>query len=399
MKSPLSIHVLVDALGWEILRDRPFLDDVLEERRWLQTILGYSSGAIPTILSGRYPSEHGHWNLFYRSPASSPFRWTRPLARLPRPLVENPISRRIVKHLSRRLCGYTGYFSIYAYPVAHLDQWDLTEKRDIYEPGGIDCPSIFDQFRRLDIPYECYNYHRHTDAEILALGARRAVESDARVLFLYLSDLDRYLHHFIHDADGVTERLAWYEAGLRRILDAARAVRETRMLIFSDHGMTPVRWTYDLRRDVAALGLAESTDYLAAYDSTMARFWAWNDRARARLVEALTDHPCGQLLGRDELGRLGIWFDDDRYYQLLFVMKPGVLLNPSDMGHFRFAGMHGYHPSEPTADAVLLSTAPLGKTVDHIVAIHDLLLADVTEMGGLAAGPHPAALPAREAAA
>src|SRR6266436_5044605 len=72
MKSPLSIYVLVDALGWEIIRDRPFLDDVLEERRWLQTILGYSSGAIPTILSGSLPSQHGHWNLFYRSPSSSP---------------------------------------------------------------------------------------------------------------------------------------------------------------------------------------------------------------------------------------------------------------------------------------------------------------------------------------
>ena len=381
MKPPLSIYVLVDALGWEIIRNRPFLDDVIEERRWLQTILGYSSGAIPTILSGRMPFQHGHWNLFYRSPATSPFRWTRPLGRLPAPLVENPFARRAVKHLSRWRSGYSGYFSIYAYPVAHLDQWDLTEKRDIYQPGGLDCPSIFDRFVSLGIPYECYNYHRHTDAEILALGARRAVESDARVLFLYLSDLDRYLHHFIHDADGVSERLSWYEAGLRRIFTSARSVRDTRMLIFSDHGMTPIRWTYDLRRDVAALGLTER-DHLAAYDSTMARFWTWNAKAHDRLVEMLSDHPCGDLLDQDELTRLGVWFDDDRYYQLLFVMKPGVLLNPSDMGHFRFAGMHGFHPSDPTADAVLLSTAPLDKSVEHISGIHDLLL---TELGAAAA--------------
>ena len=383
MKPPLSIYVLVDALGWEILRDRPFLDDILEDRRWLQTILGYSSGAIPTILSGRRPGEHGHWNLFYRSPATSPFQWTRPLRRLPRACVENPVSRRAIKHLSRHLSGYSGYFSIYAYPVAHLDQWDLTEKRDIYQPGGLDCPSIFDDFVRLQIPYECYNYHRHTDPEILALGERRAVESDARVLFLYLADLDRYLHHFIHDADGVTERLAWYEAGLRRIWRAASAQRETRMMIFSDHGMTPIRWTYDLRRDVDALGLT-SRDHLAAYDSTMARFWTWNDRARARLEDGLRDHPCGQLLGREELTRLGVWFEDDRYYQMLFVMKPGMLLNPSDMGHYRFAGMHGYHPSEPTADAVLLSSSPVDKAIDHIAGIHDLIL---TDLGGLATGP------------
>jgi predicted AlkP superfamily pyrophosphatase or phosphodiesterase len=377
MKGPLSIYVLVDALGWEIIRDRPFLDDVLEERRWLQTILGYSSGAIPTLLSGRWPSQHGHWNLFYLSPASSPFRWTRPLRALPRPFVENRVARRAVKHVSRRLSGYTGYFSTYDYPLAHLDQFDLTEKRDIYRPGGLDCPSIFDRFVELGIPYECYNYHRHTDPEILALAARRAVESDARVLFLYLSDLDRYLHHFVHDAAGVTERLGWYEAGLRRVYEAARGVRETRMMIFSDHGMTPIRWTYDLRRDVAPLGLSEPRDYLSAYDSTMARFWVWNERARERLTALLADHPCGQLLEPAELTRLGVWFDDGRYYHLLFLMKPGVLLNPSDMGAYRFAGMHGYHPSEPTADAVLLSTVPLDKDVDHITGIHDLLLADL----------------------
>src|SRR5207302_828814 len=82
--APLSIYVLVDALGWEVLRYRPFLDDLWAERRWLVTILGYSSGAIPTILTGQTPSQHGHWNLIYRDPARSPFGWTRPLARLPK---------------------------------------------------------------------------------------------------------------------------------------------------------------------------------------------------------------------------------------------------------------------------------------------------------------------------
>jgi hypothetical protein len=72
MPAPLSIYVLVDALGWDVLRGRPFLDDLLVERRWLVTILGYSSGAIPTLLSGMTPSQHGHWNLFYRDPRARP---------------------------------------------------------------------------------------------------------------------------------------------------------------------------------------------------------------------------------------------------------------------------------------------------------------------------------------
>jgi hypothetical protein len=52
MSGPLSIYVLIDALGWEIVRDRPFLDDLLAERRWLATILGYSSGRSPRCCRG-----------------------------------------------------------------------------------------------------------------------------------------------------------------------------------------------------------------------------------------------------------------------------------------------------------------------------------------------------------
>lgn len=378
MRTPLSIYVLVDALGWELIKDRPFLDDVLAEKRWLVTILGYSSGAIPTILSGKTPSQHGHWNLFYLSPERSPFRWTKPLGALPRPLVENRVSRRLLKAAARRLSGYSGYFSLYDYPVPHLPYFDLTEKRDIYTPGGLDCPSIFDVMANHDIPYECYNYHAHTDAEILELAPRRARESEARVLFLYLANLDHILHWHIHEPDTVRRALDDYAAGLRRVYHAAcEAHDDVRMFVFSDHGMTPIRWTHDLRKDVASLGLSVPRDYLPAYDSTMARFWVWNDTARARLTALLEDHPCGTLLSEAELQRLGVWFEDGRYYHLLFLMKPGMLLSPSDMGAIRFAGMHGYHPSEPTADAVLLSTVPVDKAVDHITGVHDLLREDL----------------------
>ncbi len=376
--TPLSIYVLVDALGWELIRTRPFLDDVVADRRWLVTILGYSSGAIPTLLSGRMPSQHGHWNLFYLAPDRSPFRWTRLLGPAPRPLVENRVARRAITLISRRLSGYRGHFSLYDYPVGHLAYLDLCEKRDIYAPGGLDCPSIFDEMQARGIPYECYTYHTRTDAEILALAPERAARSDARVLFLYLSGLDHYLHFHIHEPEGVAGALAWYEAGLRRLWQAAvRARGDVRLFVFSDHGMTPVRWTYDLARDVAALGLRVPQDYLPAYDSTMARFWVWTDRARRRLTELLGDHPCGQLLDREELARLGVWFEDGRYYHLLFLMRPGVLLRPSHMGAVRFAGMHGFHPSEPTADAVLLATVPIPRSVDHIAHVHRVLLDDL----------------------
>src|SRR5512140_3701247 len=78
-----AVFVLVDALGWEFVKDREFLSDVLPNRRCLETVFGFSSGAIPSILTGLLPSGHGHWNLYLHAPERSPFRWARPLRLLP----------------------------------------------------------------------------------------------------------------------------------------------------------------------------------------------------------------------------------------------------------------------------------------------------------------------------
>ena len=67
-KANLHVFVLIDALGWEIIKDRRFLNNELPVRMPLKTVLGYSSGAIPTLLTGRTPAEAGHWNIVLLRP-------------------------------------------------------------------------------------------------------------------------------------------------------------------------------------------------------------------------------------------------------------------------------------------------------------------------------------------
>ena len=376
----VAIYVLVDALGWEILRRRSFLDDILVERHRVETILGYSSGAIPTLLTGKHPNVHGHWNLFYRSPQTSPFRWTRPLAKLPRAVRESRVTRRAVKYISRRVSGYTGYFAIYNLPVDRLAQYDICETTDIYQPRGLaPARSLFDLLEEARIPYECYNYHRHTDEQTLALMPRRLRESDCRVYFLYLSAFDAFLHFHVSNGDAVTARLRWYEERLRAIHEAGtRRWGHVRLYVCSDHGMTPIHATEDLIPHVERLGLSIPGDYLPSYDSTMARFWIFSDRAGIRLREFLGGLTCGRLLSDAERKTLGIAFDDRRYGDIVFVMKPGVLICPSDMGRIRFDGMHGFHPREdPAAHAVLLASERLDAPVTHLTEVLPVLVRDL----------------------
>jgi hypothetical protein len=178
---------------------------------------------------------------------------------------------------------------------------------------------------------------------------------------------------------GVSEQLLFYEQRLRHVFRTAQERWGwVRLMIFSDHGMTPIQHTFDLIREVEGLDLRIPEDYLPAYDSTMARFWVENERAESQLRHRLDDLPCGRLLSAQEIEHLGLAFDDTRYGHLIFLMEPGTLICPSDMGRIPFAGMHGFHPQEDSnAYAVFLSSERHALPVTHITEIFPTILADL----------------------
>ena len=67
------VVLLVDALGWELATGTSGFAAGLTCRRRLETILGFSSGALPTIFTGRMPSDHGRWLMYRRRSGDSPF--------------------------------------------------------------------------------------------------------------------------------------------------------------------------------------------------------------------------------------------------------------------------------------------------------------------------------------
>jgi Type I phosphodiesterase / nucleotide pyrophosphatase len=376
---PVHVFVLIDALGWAFVEGRDFLIDVLPFQQPLRTVLGYSSGAIPTILTGRPPVEHGHWNLFYYDPVRSPFRWLRAFRALPSRALDNRVSRKLLTELGRRVLGLGPLFEVCVSPRL-LSYFDFVEKRNIYAAGGIaGAPSIFDDLAQAGVPHRVYSYHRFTDAEVLRQAADDLGRGEAGFFFLYLSEMDAFLHrHCQADAD-FDRRLAWYGQGLRTVFAAARNLDpEATFAIFSDHGMTPVRRTVDLVREIEQLGLSMPDDYLAVYDSTMSRFWFFSGQARSRIAQQLGRVECGRILSDDDLGAMGILFPDRRYGELVFLLDPGWLVGGSDFnGQWTPAGMHGYHPDDPHSDGIFLSNHPPAQAVRTVADIHFLMSTSV----------------------
>lgn len=377
----LRIFVLIDALGWEYLKGREFLSELAPYRRPLRTVLGFSSGAIPAILTGVPPARNGHWNLFYYDPRGSPFAWLKYFERLPDRIMNHRVASKLLKEMGRYLLGLGPSFDCGVSP--RLLRWfNWGEKLNIYRPGGIrGARSIFDRLAEQGIPHRVYTYHQWTDRAILAQARRDMETTAARFYFLYLSEMDGFLHSHCSAPEQLDRRIAWYDRELKSLFEHARRLDETAtMTIFSDHGMTPVERHYDLMTSIEKLGLSMPEDYLAVYDSTMARFWFFSDRARTAVTGCLGASPCGRILPDDELERLGVFFGDRRYGETVFLLHPGWLLSRSDFNGPRWmpAGMHGYHPDDAYSDAIFLSS--------HAPQLEVATIADVYQCMHRAAG-------------
>jgi hypothetical protein len=370
----VAVFTLIDALGWTYLKERAFLPQVLTYRAEVRTVLGFSSAAIPAILSGKLPRDSGHWNLFYYDPENSPFKWVRYLGFLPSSVLNSRMMRRAVRIISQRLSRFGGYFQIYGVPVELLPYFDICQKKDIYQPGGVPA-SIFDYLKERGVSYRAYSYHQFRDSEIIQMARRDLRARKFSFYFLYLAELDAFLHHRCHDSEGIDREIDRYETWLLQVYsEAVHHNSEVAFFVFSDHGMTPKQAGYDLIKQICDLGLKMPDDYIALYDSTMARFWFFNDQAREVVSRRLEGLSCGHILRDEEKAQLGIDFPDNRYGDLVFLMNPGVMIEPSYFGALAPEGMHGFHPDDRYSSAAFLSNRKPARPVRTLTDVHDVMM-------------------------
>jgi predicted AlkP superfamily pyrophosphatase or phosphodiesterase len=356
VKPFLPLFVFIDACGWEIIKDLPFAREHAPERRKLTSVFGYSSACIPSILSGRWPVEHRNWCYFVYDPPNSPFRLLRHLRWLPRALT----SRRFFRHRLSRLLKvhlkFRGYFDLYNIPFEHISLFDFSEKKNPLQPGGMNSgPNIFDHLQERGISWHVSD---PTLGERQNLDALLADIRSERIDFgfLYWPDLDGLLHRVGNTSPAVPAKLTAYEPWIAELMACAREhYGEVQLTIFSDHGMANCDRLLDLRARIEPLGLRMGVDYAVVYDSTMARFWFFHERARILVTECLEGVPEGRILTDAELKELGALFPDRYFGELIFLVDEGVLIVPSHMGERPIRAMHGYHPDARHSNASLLT--------------------------------------------
>ncbi len=359
MKSVLPIFIMIDACGWEIVKNDPFLRNVAPERKKLGSVFGYSSTCVPSILSGRWPDEHRNWCYFVYDPKNSPFKFLRPLRWLPTALTSRRIFRRWLTKLVRHKLGFEGYFDLYNIPFQHIALYDFSEKKSPLKPNGMNRGSnIFDFLTENKVPYFVSDPGR-TEPENRddLIAAIRSESIDFS--FSYWPGLDGLLHSVGNQSPEIPKRLRMYEEWVEQVLTAAQGhYDEVKLYVFSDHGMANCDELLDLKAKIDALEVRMEKDYAVVYDSTMARFWFFNEQAREKITRSLQTVPQGRILPDSELEEMRALFPDRHFGELIFLVKEGVLIVPSHMGERPIRAMHGYHPSEKQSYAALFTNQP-----------------------------------------
>ncbi len=348
-----ELWVLLDGVGFRFA-ERHRLLDWLPARVPLRTVLGYSATAVPTLLTGLSPSEHGAWTLYFRSPATSPFRWTRPFARLP--LERLPRLgwrvREWVKRETVRRHGITGYFELYDVPSRFRDQFDVNWRRNLFYDQGAG-PTFFSRWMARGPAF--VGAQPHSDEAIVA-AAHAAIEGGTSHVFCYLAELDALLHASASHQPSARVETALQAYGDRiRSLAGAMARRhgDVRILVFSDHGMTPVDRTVALSD--ATEGLVLGRDYMTFLDATLARYWSERPAVLDSIARVLARHDGGRLLDAEHLRAFDVPVAPDKYGQLVWLADPGVVISPNWMGRDVPSGMHGYTPDDSWSDGILFT--------------------------------------------
>jgi hypothetical protein len=353
MSRPVTLVFLVDALGWEIAEHFGFGREQLATRAPLGTVLGYSAAAIPSLLSGTVPAEHGSWAMFKRAGAHgvfSPLSWVPPL-----PHALDWRARRWIRRWLDRRRRVQAYYDLYEIPTHLLHCFDVGQTGDPFRPGGLARETVFDWMNAHDVRYRLWDYRTDEAGNLRAAEAALAEPLD--VLFVYTAELDALMHRVGIFDPAVGARLNLYTTFLDSVKRAARAHDvDLEIVLLSDHGMTDVVDTIDVWGAMEKRGLRVGKDYLAFFDSTMARTWGG-----ARIAEAMGDviGAKGRRLDAPQLRAFGCSFPGGEYGEDIFLVNPGVLIVPSFMGARRIAAMHGYHPEDRFSRGCFMTDAAM----------------------------------------
>jgi hypothetical protein len=363
MKHGIVILVNVDALRCDYVgADASYLNQLGQ--------LGIAGELVPSFgfepdaafLAGLHPDQANGGAQFWCDPKTITFPFTRACpALLDRmPCFAEKVLRRLITLWARRQCP-SPQLSTARIPFELLHHFTPSARVGLDQPGFSPRPTVFDLLRA---SAKRWLYHgvpaRGLTMSFALRRAEAALFPPIEFAYFHVGDLDRVGHTCGPDSPERFNAMLCVDEGLKRLHTlATRRFEQVHFVVFGDHGMATVTCHLNVQAMLRPLPCRLGPDYLMFLDSTMARFWFFDERARAHVWEALGGLGGGHWISQEEKGRYHLNYKHNRFGDEIFLVDPGVLILPNFyQGDQPVCGMHGYAPETPEQQSALMLHSP-----------------------------------------
>ena len=329
-------------------------------------------GIETTIFTGVWPSVHNVWTEFKLAQSTKNSKKDRLLQQIIRSLEVLPTDelRAKSRYFIERYLFKKFYKTLNLIPSTAMPYFETSQSKETVEKGAVgNVTTLFDVFRGMGVQYILIEPWIRGDKGVLN-KAKKMINHCRRYGFWYLkfSHLDHLGHKFGPQPSTFKDQLTKIDKYVEQVVTLLQRKRHRlNVLVLADHGMSKVRKTINILEDLGQLRSQLYEDYVAFADSTMIRFWFFNEKAICEISDFLRQIKYGHILSTTEKKLLKIPLDP-KYGEIIYVVDEGYLIHPSFF-HSRseVKGMHGYaYPKTPEASPILIMNEEMAKTLPTI---------------------------------
>ena len=379
------VHVLavfLDGFRYDYLnaKNAPFLYSTKKESTCLplKTLLGFSSSIKATLWTSTYPHTHGLWT--YWGHISHIKNSPPPLYKIfePIPCIDlRAFARHVMRYALERMGSPAIEWFMASVPDDIMPFFSRLSPEISSNENINGIRTLFGILGERGIEYEYFNTR---DYDIPNLKFDSQSES---FNVIFIPNFDGIGHRYGPFSNEIESEVRKLDIFMHKIMERYKNAKDFQMLMFSDHGMARLKEKVNIKKVVDHLSLRQPEDYLAFYDSTLARFWFFSEKAEKMIVSKLQSLDNGKILDEVDKKRFGIDFGHNWYGDTLFLVKAQFEIFPNYFVSFipKFLelkltrrGMHGYDPGHPSQYGIFFHH---GHTLDSLSGLKSFEIIDV----------------------
>ena len=331
----------------------------------LHTLAGYHVEY--SMLSGYYPLTHNIWCWYYYDGGNSCFKWIKPLKSLFKAIDKTPlrnISRAFISYatmLFRYAKGKTRLLKVNEIPIEKLSNFNISVDKFYTDKNSLNVPTLFDILRKnnkrffaLEYPWKTTNekmklafFEKSDEANFMVL--KNKINENHDVLYCHIWNLDSLQHKYGIKSKEVFEHIKLIDNNVKDLVETAKArYGNVNVVIFSDHGMTPVKET------INALEIIKDYDADYFLGSTMVQIWLKDKEKKTEIKQRFLKLNC-QVYDESNIKEVKIPFRREFTGDLLIAARPGYQFYPDFFRKDKKASaMHGYITKNRDLDGIFI---------------------------------------------